>query len=77
MAEDLNKRLEYEGRSISTLGLKIERGVRGINHSQFLDHTLFLGGASKTLDKYFKLVLHQYVEVSGGVINEINSQIFA
>jgi len=77
MAEALNKILKYEGRSISILGLKIERGVRGINHSQFVDHTLFLGGASKTLDKCFKLVLHQYVEVSGCIINEINSQIFA
>lgn len=77
MAEALNRKLDYEGRSGSIPGLKIARGVRRINHSQFVDNTLLIGGASKIMASRFKLVLDQYVEVSGGVINKNKSQIYA
>jgi hypothetical protein len=41
-----------------------------------VDDTLLLGGASKIMANQFKLVLDQYGEVSGGVINKNKSQIY-
>jgi hypothetical protein len=77
MEESINKRLEHERRSGNIPGLKIARGVRRINNSQFIDDTLFLGGASQTMATRFKLVLDQYGEASGGVINKHKIQIYA
>jgi hypothetical protein len=33
------------------MGIKIERGVKDINHAQFFDDTLLLGGASTIIAK--------------------------
>jgi hypothetical protein len=77
MEESLNRRLEYERRTCNIPGLKIARGVRRINNSQFVDDTLLLGGASQTMANRFKLVLDQYGEASGGTINKHKSQIYA
>jgi hypothetical protein len=55
----------------------IARGVRRINHSQFADDTLLLGGASQIMASRFKLVLDQYGEASRGIINKNKSQIYA
>jgi hypothetical protein len=49
MAETLNRRLEQERATRNIPGLKIARGVRRINNSQFVDGTLLLGGASQTM----------------------------
>jgi hypothetical protein len=40
MAETLNRRLEHERATGNIPGLKIARGVRRINNSQFVDDTL-------------------------------------
>jgi hypothetical protein len=53
------------------------RGVRRINNSQFVDDTLLLGGASQIMAQRFKLVLDQYEQASGGLINKNKSQIYA
>jgi hypothetical protein len=49
MAETLNIILEQERLTKNILGLKIARGVRRINNSQFVDDTILLGGASQTM----------------------------
>jgi hypothetical protein len=77
MAETLNRRLEQERATRNIPGLKIARGVRRINNSQFVDDTLLLGGASQTMARRFKLVLDQYEQASGGLINKLKSQIYA
>jgi hypothetical protein len=77
MEETLNRRLEQERATGNIPGLKIERGVRIINNSQFSNDTLLLGGASQIMANCFKLVLDQYGEASGGVINKHKSQIYA
>jgi hypothetical protein len=56
--------------------LKIARWVIRINNSHFTDDTLFLGGASQTMANNFKMVLDQYGEASGGVINKHKRQIY-
>ena len=73
MVETLNRRLEQERISKNILGLKIMRGVKRINNSQFADDTLLLGGASHVMAQRFKTVLDQYEQASGGLINKHKS----
>jgi len=49
MLEALNRRLEWERSSGSIPWLHIARGVKRINHYQFVDDTLLMGGASKIM----------------------------
>jgi len=44
MAKALKRRLESDRMEGSLPGLQIARGVKQINHSQFVDDTLLLGG---------------------------------
>jgi hypothetical protein len=53
------------------------RGVKSINHSQFTDDTLLLGGASVTIAKRFKDNLDLFTQASRGLINHLKSQIYA
>jgi hypothetical protein len=46
MEEALNKRFHFEIRVGNILGIRMVRGTMNINHSQFADDTLLLGGAS-------------------------------
>jgi hypothetical protein len=57
MVESLNRTLEWERISGEIPGLFIARGVKRINHSQFVDDALLVGGASRIISKNFKLVL--------------------
>jgi hypothetical protein len=46
-----------------------------MNHSQFVDGTLLLGGASVIIASRFKQVLDCFVDASGGAINNRKCQI--
>ena len=59
------------------LGLRIVRGVKDVNHTQFADDTLLLGGASPSSARKFKEVLDNYQEISGSQINYSKSQIYS
>jgi hypothetical protein len=48
---------------------KLLQGFKHINHSQFADDILFLGGASSIIARRFKMVLDQFLSVSGGLVN--------
>ena len=50
--------------------------VKDINHAQFADDTLLLGGASIHSARYFKKELDIYREVSGSKINYLKSTIY-
>ena len=52
-------------------------GVRSINHAQFADDTLLLGGASSHSADYFKNELEIYKTVSGSQINFHKSKIYS
>ena len=58
------------------MGLCISRGVKDINHAQFTDDTILLGGASTHSARNFKTELDIYQEASGSKINYVKSQIF-
>jgi hypothetical protein len=69
MNETLGRPLEHERRTGNIPGIKIVAGVKHINHSQFADDILFLGGASSIIARRFKLVLDQFLSVSCGLVN--------
>jgi hypothetical protein len=50
-------------------GIQIAPGVKAINHSQFVDKTLFLGAVSPIITKRFKQILDSILIASGGKIN--------
>jgi len=50
--------------------------VKDINHAQFVDDTLMLGGASVITARHFKQELDTYKKVSGSKINYQKSQIY-
>ena len=58
------------------LGLRIAPGVKDINHAQFADDVLLMGGASMPIVKKFKKDLDAYIEASGSVISPTKSKIF-
>ena len=57
------------------LGLRIARGVKDVNHAQFANDTILLGGASVVSARLFKRELEKYQDASGSLINYNKSQI--
>eukprot|EP00253_Pinus_taeda_P007578 PITA_07578 len=68
MADSFSRALDYNRRVGLISGIKYGNGVKNINHSQFADDTLLIGGASTTIAKRFKTLLDQFMEYSGGEI---------
>jgi hypothetical protein len=75
MENSLNRKLEYE-RTIRNLpGLQIVWGSKGINHSQFVDDTLLMGGASTIIASRFKQILDSFLDASRSTMNNIECHI--
>ena len=58
------------------MGLRIARGVRDINHAQFVDDSLLLGRASPTIARKFKVELDYYCRLSESKLNHRKIYIF-
>jgi hypothetical protein len=69
MAKALGRRLDQERQQKNISGIRIATGVRRINHAQFADDTLLIGGASTIMARRFKNILDQFLEASGGEVN--------
>lgn len=76
MAESFSQTLDYNWRVGLITGIKIENGTKNINHSQFADDILLIGGASTTIARRFKKLLDQFMEYSGGKVNQLKSCIY-
>jgi hypothetical protein len=76
MAETLSRQLEKERIGKVIPGIKIARGVKRINHSQFVDDTLLLGGASIVMAKRFQTVLENFTQASGALLNNNKSNLY-
>eukprot|EP00253_Pinus_taeda_P003315 PITA_03315 len=76
MAESFSRALDYNKRVGLISGIKFGNGVKNINHSQFADDTLLIGGASTTITRRFKTLLDQFMEYSGGAVNFHKSCIY-
>lgn len=76
MAESLSKALDYNRRIGLITGIQFAQGTKNINHSQFADDTLLMGGASNTIARRFKKIMDQFMDYSGGRINQVKSCIY-
>jgi hypothetical protein len=63
-----------QNRSLS--GIKMAQNVKHINHAQFFDDTLLLGGANTNSARRFKSELDKYKDASGSEISLHKSKIF-
>jgi hypothetical protein len=71
----LSRKLEHERIVGNILGLQITRRAKNLNHSQFAEDTLLLGGASMIIARRFKLVLDFFLDAPRGATNHIKCQI--
>eukprot|EP00253_Pinus_taeda_P004106 PITA_04106 len=76
-ASVLSFQLDHNQQTQILSGLRIVHQVKDINHAQFADDTLLLGGASINSAKSFKKELDTYREVSGSKINFLKSTIYS
>jgi hypothetical protein len=76
-ASVLSYQLENARISSSLKGLQIAQGVKEINHAQFTDDTLLLGGAICLVSKKYKEELDAYTAVSGSEISHAKSKIYS
>eukprot|EP00253_Pinus_taeda_P034834 PITA_34834 len=75
-ASVLSFQLDYCQQVQTLPGLRMVHNVKDINHAQFVDDTLLLGGASIISARYFKKELDIYKEASGSKINYLKSTIY-
>jgi hypothetical protein len=75
-ASMLSFQLDHSQHLQELMGLRISRGVRDINHAQFVDDTILLGSASIRSANKFKVELDKYQAISGSIINYRKSQIY-
>ena len=76
MAESFIKALDYNQCIGLITGIKFGNVVKNINHSQFANDTLLMGGASNIIARQFKTLLEKYMSYSGGMVNYLNSCIY-
>eukprot|EP00253_Pinus_taeda_P015168 PITA_15168 len=76
MAESFSSALDQKRQSGLITGIKFEDGIKNINHSQFADDTLLLGGATTIIARRFKSLLDKFMRYSGGKINYLKSCIY-
>jgi len=76
MVEYFSQALDYNRRVGLITGIKFGNGAKNINHSQFADDTLLIGGASTTIARRFKKLLDQFMEYSRGKVNQLKSCIY-
>jgi len=76
MAESFIISLNHKRQFGLITDIKYENGVKNINHSQFVDETLLIGGASITISHRFRALLDKYMSYSGGMKNHLKCCIY-
>lgn len=76
MVESFSKALDYNQCISLIAGIKFGNGVKNINHSQFVDDILLMGGASYIITCRFKTLLDKYMSYSEGMVNYLKSCIY-
>jgi hypothetical protein len=75
-SQTLKCRVEHERATGRIQGISFMRGVKGINHFQFVDDTLFLGVATTIIAKRFKAVLDSFLNAYIGKVNNMGKVIY-
>jgi len=76
MAKSFSKALDHKRWVGLITGIKFGNGVKNINHSQFFDDTLLIGGASNIIARRFQDLLDKYMIYSEGMVNQLKSCIY-
>jgi hypothetical protein len=71
MVEVLRIKLEHERESETIQGIIFMRGVKDINHSQFVVETLFLGATTNIVSMKLKLVLDNFLNAFEEKVNNL------
>lgn len=77
MAKSFSSALDHKRWAGLITGIKFENGVKNINHSQFADDTVLIGGESIAIAHHFKALLDNYMNYSWGMINHRKSCIYS
>jgi len=65
----LSFQLDWARQDQELIGVRTVQGVKNINHAQFIDDTILLGGTSTNSTRRFKAMLDSYYKVSGNFLN--------
>ena len=76
MVESLSRKLLVEKEAGFLQGIKIARGIDPINHALFEDDSLLLRGASLMIARAFNVVLQNFYQSSGALINKSKSGVY-
>eukprot|EP00253_Pinus_taeda_P015595 PITA_15595 len=77
LADSLSRKLSQEQHRGFIPGIRIVQEVPSVNHALFADDAILLGGASLRMAKAFKLILQKFCNVTGALISERKSAVFA
>jgi len=77
MEKSLSRMLEVEHNNGNVPRIQVVRGTKSINHSQFVDDTLLIGGSSIIITRIFNNFLDLFTCASRGLINHNKCQIYA
>ena len=72
----MSKNIQHLKESGDLKGLKIARGVKVVNHAQFADDTILLGGASSIIAKIFKCAFSTFLKASDDKVNSTKSKVY-
>jgi hypothetical protein len=76
MVDSLRKILEKERLVCDLQEIIILKGTKAINHSQFANDTLLIGGSLTMITEKFKKVLNKFMITLGGKVNTGKSHIY-
>ena len=76
MVETLSRKLLAEKEVGYIPGIKIVGGINPINHALFIYDSFLLGGASMKIARAFNVILQQFYQISGVVINNKKSVVY-
>eukprot|EP00253_Pinus_taeda_P002897 PITA_02897 len=76
MADSLSRKLTAEKLNGTLPGIRAMRGTNPINHAQFADDSLLMGGASLKITRAFNDVSQSFCRVSGALVNRRKSAVY-
>ena len=76
-ASMLSLQLEKARKDQELIGIRMAHGTKCINHTQFADDTILLGGESLHIARRFKNELDSYCQASGSKLNLRKSLIYS
>ena len=77
MVDTLSRKLDADREEGKILGIRLEKGRPSLNHTLFVDDSLFLGGASLKNARAFKYLIQNYCQDIVAMVNKIKSVVYS